>query len=265
MNIILQELKLSVRSFLSYTVGMLVIFLLFLLLFDSFRGEAALLDQVLSNFPKEFKAAFGFADVNLSELSGYLSFLFSYIILIGAVFGMKLGVSSLSEETRAKTADFLLSKPVKRHQIVTAKLLSILLLLAAQNLLVYVITLPVALSKADGNLSVKLFSLICFSVFLVQLFFVGIGMFLSVLLKKIKAVMPITLAVVFLFFIIELINQSLMEQKLTYLTPFSYFKSSQVISNVRYEPGYVVIDLSVFIVFTLLTYLLYQKKDIHSA
>ena len=89
-------------------------------------------------------------------------------------------------------------------------------------------------------------------------------MFTSVLFRKIKAVMPITLAVVFMFYIVELINQSLLEEKLTYLTPFSYFKGADIIANSSYEFKYVAVDIAVFIIFTLLGCLIYQKKDVHS-
>jgi ABC-2 type transport system permease protein len=120
------------------------------------------------------------------------------------------------------------------------------------------------LSRADETFSLRAYVLMSFSVFLVQLFFVGIGFFVSVFIRKIKSVMPVTLAVVFLFFIVEMINESLLEKSLTYLTPFAYFQGPLLISSLRYDPVYVVIDLFAFLFFTALSYLIYQKKDIHS-
>jgi ABC-2 type transport system permease protein len=124
--------------------------------------------------------------------------------------------------------------------------------------------LPAARSAAKGSLNLKIFTLISFSVFLVQVFFVGIGLFISVLMRKIKSVMPVTLAVVFAFFIIELINQSLLDEKLTYFTPFSYFKGSDIISRTGYDPKYLAIDLAVFAVLTVLSLAIYRKKDIRA-
>jgi predicted PurR-regulated permease PerM len=54
MNIISQELKSSFKSFLSYSVIMLALMYVFLLLFETVRDKAEILDQVLSNFPPEF-------------------------------------------------------------------------------------------------------------------------------------------------------------------------------------------------------------------
>lgn len=264
MNIFSQEFKMQLKSLLSYTIGILLTFYLFVSLFNIISADTAILDAILANFPKEFKAAFGFADVSLSEINGYLSFLYSYVILIGAVYSMKLSVTVLSEETRAKTADFLLSKPVQRYQIVTAKLSAVLLSLIVQNILVFCLCLPAAWIVDASQINLKFFILLSGSMFLVQLFFVGIGIFVSVLLKKIKSVMPITLGVVFMFYIIEMINQSLMEQKLTYFSPFSYFRGSELLSNLHFDLKYVVLDLTIFIILLLMSYGIYQRKDIHA-
>lgn len=264
MNIVKQEFKMTYKSLIYYTASMLAMVYIFLMFFETFSKDTAMLNELLSNFPQEFKAAFGFADVDLSKISGYLSFLFGYIVLFGAVYGMKLGISVLSEEARAKTADFLLSKPVKRLRVAAAKLSAVFVCIILQNILLYALILPVAMSKANGDLDIKIFTLMSFSVFLVQIFFVGIGMFISVLMRKIKSVMPVTLAVVFMFFIIELINQSLLEEKLTYLTPFSYFKGSDIISRIGYDPKYLAIDIAIFVIFTFLSFIIYKKKDVRA-
>jgi ABC-2 type transport system permease protein len=87
---------------------------------------------------------------------------------------------------------------------------------------------------------------------------------LSVTIKKIKAVMPITLSIVFLFFIIDLINQSLLEKNLTYFTPFSYFKGADLIAQKHYDLTYVVLDIGVLLVFSGICYMVYEKKDMPS-
>ncbi|MCK8058682.1 MULTISPECIES: ABC transporter permease subunit [unclassified Fusibacter] len=264
MNMIRQELKMSVKTMIGYSLSIIVVFTVFLFFFDTFKTGAILMNTLLKNFPPEFKVAFGFSDVDLAQFSGYMSFLYSYIVLIGAVFGMKLGVSVLSEEARVKTSDFLLSKPVKRMQIVHMKLLSVLILIVSQNIITFLCTLAAAVIIIDEGFSFIVFTLMSLSVLLVQLFFVGVGLFISVIISKIKNVTPITLGVVFMFFIIELVNQSLLDSKLTYLTPFSYFKGSYIISHQAYDMKYVYLDLLIFICFTAITYVIYQKKDVHA-
>ncbi len=263
-NVLKQELHMSFRSWFWYTFSLLAMMFVFGGFFNFFKEDAALIDELLKNFPMEFRAAFGFADVNLSVVDGFFSFIFSYITLIGAIFGMKLGVGTLSEESRRKTTDFLLAKPIKRHEIVTAKLCSILVQLLTQNVLLFLLGAAVLRLITGESMDMGLFAAMSFSVFLVQLFFVGIGLVLAAQLDKIKSVMPLTLGVVFLFFIIELLNASLMEKALTFISPFSYFKGSDLLQNHGYDMLYVIIDLAVFILFTALSYWIYAKKDIHA-
>lgn len=264
MNMLVQELKMTFRSWLSYTIGILVTFLVFAWFFEYFKADAQLLDQLLKNFPPEFKAAFGFADVNLAEIEGYMSFVISYVVLVGAVYGMKQGVSLLSEESRKKTADFLLSKPIRRHQVVTAKLEAALITIAAQNILLYGIGLLMLRLATEDKMNPAIFALQSFSTFFVQLFFLGIGMAIAALSGKIKSVMPVTLGVVFFFFIIQMINESLLLKELTYMTPFAYFKGAGILSKRGYDLSYLALDLAVFVAMTALSYFIYGKKDIHA-
>jgi ABC-2 type transport system permease protein len=264
MNILRQELRMSFRSWLYFTISLLAVLGIFGSFFNAFQGDAKILDQLLQNFPPEFKAAFGFADVNLSESEGFFSFIISYIVLIGAVYGMKLGVTLLSEEGRKMTSDFLLSKPVRRHVVVSSKLAAAILYLMAQNIAVFFLGYLIIQMIVKDPFDIGIYALMSFSLFFVQLFFIGIGFAYAAASRKIKSVMPITLGVVFFFFIIELLNESLLDKKLTYVTPFAYFKGSGIIENHRYDPVYIVIDLAVFVVFTLLAYWIYQRKDIHA-
>ncbi len=254
----------SFRSWLYFTLSMLAVLWIFAGFFNAFTDDAAILDQLLKNFPPEFKAAFGFADVNLSEIDGYFSFLIAYVVLIGAVYGMKLGVDRLSEEGRRMTSDFLLTRPVRRDRIVTGKLAAVLICLAAQNLLVFLSGYASIHMLIDEPMDMGLFALMILSILLVQLFFAGIGFLIAAIAQKIKSVTPIALGVVFFFFIIELVNESLLDKNLTYVTPFAYFKGSGIIENRAFDPVYTAIDLAVFAVCVILAYRIFQKKDIRS-
>lgn len=264
MNILAQELKRSFRSWLYFTLGMAAMLCIFSAFFNSLKNDVQLIDRLLQNFPPEFKAAFGFADVNLSQIEGYFSFIISYNVLIGAVFGMKQGVSLLSEEGRRHTVDFLLTKPVRRTRVMTAKLMAIMINLIMQNLVLFGTGLIVIRLVINEPFDYSVFALISFSTFFVQLFFVGIGLCIAAIAQKIKSVMPVSLGVVFFFFIIQLVNESIRDQKLSYLTPFAYFKGAGIISNRAYSTTYLLVDLFVFLVFVAISYRIYQKKDFHA-
>lgn len=264
MIILRQEIKLNFRSWLYFTVSLLAVLLIFAAFFNVFQEDAAILDKVLSNFPAEFKAAFGFSDLNLSDINGYLCFLMSYVVLIGAVFGMKLGVQVPTEEFRAKTSDFLLTRPIRRGRVMAEKFAAILLLLIVQNILLYALGLAGLQAMIHDPIDIGIFTLLVLSSLLVQLFFVGIGLTLAAAINRIKSVMAITLGVVFFFFIIELLNESLLEKGLTYITPFAYYKGSSILAQNGFDASYVIINLCVFIIFSAVGFIIYQKRDVHA-
>lgn len=259
-----QELRMHRIDTISYGIGMASIFSMFLYFFETFSENTAILDTLMQNFPPEFKAAFGFSDVSLSSIDGYLTFLFSYVVLIGAVYAMKLGISSLSEEGRTKTSDFLLTKPIPRQSVVISKLAANLALIMMLNLATYLIFVGQLLAFHGDSLNLVVFHLQMLSNLWVQLFFIGLGSALATLLPKVKSVMPITLGIVFFFFIIEMVNQSLNDPKLSYFSPFSYFKGSQILRDSAYRPEYLALCLAVALIGMGTALWHYVKKDIHA-
>jgi ABC-2 type transport system permease protein len=264
MNVYIQELKMSVKSMIYWTIGLIAVLLLFMSMFPVISKGAALMEKVLESFPPEFIKALGLSTFNMSSVEGYYAFLFTYIILIASIYAMKAGISVLSEEVRAKTSDFLVVKPIARTNIVTAKIMSVLTNVLIQNIIYGIATFAIAGNFAEQSYEKGILMLINLSLLLVQLFFVGFGLLLSVVIKKIKTVLPITMGVVFGFFVLFLLYQSLSDSKLAYITPFAYFDASYIIETQSLKSGFVILDIALIIIFTVLTYIVYNKKDMPS-
>jgi len=264
MNIFKQEFKNAYKSTLYWTICMVILCMFFMMFFQSLSSDAKIMNEIFAKFPKEFLNALGISELDMSTLQGYYGLLFNYVTLIGAIFAMKLGLGILSEEARCKTSDFLVVKPVERRTIVTAKLLTVLLLIVLQNILYYILSYATAKIYSEAFFDEKLFLLINCTLFLVQLFFIGFGLLVSVLMKKIKTVLPTTMGVVFGFFILQMLNQTLDEKKLTYFTPFAYFDMASIIKNNALDMTYVLLDVVLVAIFISATYVIYQRKDMPS-
>lgn len=264
MNMYLQELKMAYKTALFWTLGMLAICFLFLSLYPSMASASIDMNEVFSKFPEAFLRALGISKLDMSTLLGFYGMIFSYATLIGSLFAMKLGIGVLSEEVRCKTSDFLVVKPVRRVQIVTAKMASVFTLVIAQDIIYVVSAFLIATAFSPNAFDQSTFITIHVSLFLVQLFFIGFGLLLSVVLKKIKSVLPITMGVVFGFFILQMLNQTLDEVSLTYITPFGYFDMADIIATGQLTGSYVIYDCILVLVFIGLTYLIYQRKDMPS-
>ncbi|MDF2506094.1 MAG: hypothetical protein K0R06_3589, partial [Clostridium sp.] len=144
---------------------------------------------------------------NITSILGFYSMIFSFITLCGAIQAMNIGVSILSKESRERTADFLLVKPVSRAAIVSSKLLAALTMLLVTNVIYYAGASMVANIVKTSNYSNKLFFMISLTLLFIQLIFLAIGVFVSVFFTKLKSVLPISLGVVFGFYIIGALRQ----------------------------------------------------------
>lgn len=264
MNIFKHELKIYFKSTIIWIVSLVALVILFSGLYPSMKDGAEVMAQVISKFPEGFQKALGINIVDFSEPLGFYSFIFMYIILTGSIQAMNLGLSILSNELRDKTADFLLAKPIKRIKIVNAKFAATICILLITNIL-FAIASQISLNIMAGHsYSNDAFIYLLFSLFLIQMFFLTLGMFISVFLDKMKTIVPISMGIVFGFFILNMLNQSLDGEPLTAFTPFSYFSSSVIYENAGYDMKWFALNLVLVMLFTLGAYTKYIKKDIPS-
>ena len=264
MNMFLHELRAYRKSTIIWTCAVCGLIILYLSLFPGFAQDAAELKKLLSGYPVALQRALGIISDNIASLVGFYSFTFVYVLLCGAIQAMNLGTSLLSKEVREKTADFLLTKPVTRPQIITAKLLAALTSLAITNVIYLVVANIMVLLVKDGSYDTKVFFLISFSLILVQLFFLALGTLVSVVMPRIKSVIAVSLSTVFGFFIISMLGSALGDENVRYITPFKYYDASYIINNAAYETRFVVIEVIFLVLAIVASYVIYSKKDIHA-
>lgn len=262
MNIIKHELKIYMKSTITWIISLVFIVSFFALVYPTFSSNAATIEGILENFPQAFKDAIGLSELKMTEVIGFYGFVLTYITLTGAIQAMNLGLSLLSNELIDKTADFLLAKPVKRIKIVHSKFIAALSYIILTNV-IYLIASKIAFDMVSENsYSFKLLLLYNGSLFLIQLFFLTFGMLISVFMNKMKTVVPISLGIVFGFFVINLLNESLTDKPLTAFTPFGYFSASGIYDTGGYNMGWLTLNLGLVVLFTVGAYIRYIKRDI---
>lgn len=264
MNIFLQEFKMSALSMIYWTVALILLLYMFMLMYPAFTQDISVFENLMNNFPPELIQALGLSNLNLANVLGYYGFTFVYVLLAGSIYSIKSAMSVLSEEIRSKTADFLLAKPVSRRTIVSAKIFSVLSHLLIQNIIFIIVSYIIMQIYSNGEFNTSALLLINLSLIQVQLFFFALGIFIAVVVKRIKTVLPIAMGVVFAFFIIQMLNQTINDAKLTYITPFAYFDVGQIIQNVSYDMFLLVVNFIIIAILTGLTYVIYQRRDMPS-
>ena len=263
MNMFLHELKAYRKSTIIWTCSLAAVVILFLSMFPAFSRDAAEVKKILEGFPEVVRKAFGISSDITSILSFY-SYIFLYIILCGAIQAMNLGTSIISKEVREKTADFLLTKPVTRSEIITAKLLAVFTSLAITNVIYLIVSSSMALAVKVEAFSMKIFLMISITLFFVQLIFMAIGVIVSVILPKVKSVISISLGTVFGFFIINMFGSVIGEEAIRYITPFKYYDTAYIMKNGSYEASFMILEIILIIVAITASYRIYMKKDIHA-
>lgn len=258
MNMFLHELKSMRKTAAIWTISLIALSALFLSIYPSVAADAEEFKKLLANYPPAIRAMLGINIDNIASLLGFYSMVFSFVTLCGAIQGMNLGISILSRESRERTADFLLVKPVSRKSIVSAKLMAALTTIVATNIVFYAATLLIANAVKTEDYSNKLFFMINLTLFFLQIIFMAIGMVVSVFFKKLKSVLPISLGVVFGFYMVG----ALIPKR--YISPFKYFDITYIIKNAGYEASYLVTAAVIVVAAIIASYIIYIRKDIHA-
>lgn len=265
MNIFFHELKAYRKSIIIWSIALIAIALLMFSMFSGISKDAESFKKLLEAYPPVVKNALGLSIDSVTSLLGfYSSLVLLYIVLCGAIQAMNLGVSIISKETRDKTADFLLTKPVKRQQIMTSKLLAAVTSLVITNIIYIVGASIIAQLVKNKAFDYKIFFLLSLTVLLVQLMFLFLGVIVSVSVSKIKSVLPISLSTVFGFFFIDMFSSAIGDKATRYITPFKYYDASYIIKNSAYETKYIIIEIIFIAASILASYIIYSKKDIHA-
>jgi len=266
MNIFKLEFKEKIKSSLIWSVSMFILIYAFMSFFQTFAGNAEGMTLMLENYPEELLKAFGMSSVDLSTIAGYftMTMLFTQICL--AIQASNYGFSILSIEERERTADFLLTKPIKRRKIFISKLLSAFIALTITNAVVWGSTLLFVEIFNEGQVyDINVFIKMLSTIVLFQLYFLGIGMVISVLVKKVRSVLSFSMALSFGMYMISALGSIIGEDVLAYITPYKYFEPSYLIINGKYDSKMIIVCSVIIIVSIIASYILYIKRNIHSA
>ncbi|HOT92969.1 MAG TPA: ABC transporter permease subunit [Anaerolineae bacterium] len=263
MNIFRQEFNMRLRSVIIWSAAMLAMLFVFTSLFTAFAPDAELLNEMMSKFPEALLTAFGMNGVNLATILGYFSFIFLFVQVCLAIQAANYGFGLVSVEEREWTADFLLAKPVGRPQILTSKLLAALSGLLITDIVVWVSSFAfIQLFKGDRTYDTQTLVLLLLSIVPFQLFFLAVGLVVSLLMKRIRSVTPYAMALGFGMYFLSVFGDMLGESVLEKITPFRHFDAQYIIQHDAYDMPLVLISVAVILVSLVGSYVLYTRRNI---
>lgn len=262
-NIFNFEFRSRLKSVLiwSLAAGFLIFF--FFSLYTSFSADAELLDMMMAKFPPELKSAFGLDRMNMATVLGYYSLIFLFVQLCLAIQASNYGFGLVSIEESELTADFLLTRPVSRIQVLTSKLLAALASLLITSAVVWLSTL-LSLSLFSGGRSYEAgtLALLMASTLLFQLFFLCVGLVVSLLVKRVRNVTPWGLGLGFGMYVLSAFSGMLGDVKLEYITPFKHFDAAAIVHDGALNTPLVLLNVAVTLVALGVSYWRYIRRDI---
>lgn len=257
------ELRGRTKSIISWSLAIIGIVLLYFSFYPTFADQAALMNEMMANFPPELLQAFGMTGLDLSTVLGFYSFVFLFIQICVAIQASNYGFGLVSVEEAELTADFLLSKPVTRTQILSSKLLAAFSAMVITNLVAWISSFVIISlfrnghDYAAGTLALMLSSLILF-----QLVFLGVGVVVSLLVKRVRSVTPYSMALAFGAYVLAAFSGMLGDSALEKITPFKHFDPNYVIQHGALDTPLVMISVVIAILSLAGSYWLYLRRDI---
>ena len=266
MNIYKHEFKMKIKSVIIWSVATGFMIFIYLSIFSSIAVDAKLLNEMMSSFPEELLIAFGMTDIDMSTILGFFGLIFLFIQICLSIQAANYGFSLVSVEETDLTADFLLAKPVGRTKILTSKLLAAITGLTITNLVVWISSFVfLRMYSHGGQFETKPVLILLLSIVVFQLFFLTVGMFISLLVKRVRSVTPYSMALAFGMYVMNAFGGMIGEDKLEILSPFKHFEPNYILKNAAYDLPLAWISVMVIVLSIIGSYVLYLKRNIRSA
>jgi ABC-2 type transport system permease protein len=262
-NVFMHEFREKLKSVLYWSLGIAGIHLLYLSIYPSFADQAALINKMMQNFPPEFRAAFGMNGVDLSTVMGFYSFVFLLVQIMLAIQASNYGVGLVSVEESELTADFLLSKPISRAQILVSKFLATFAAMTITNGAVWASAYStINLFRGNHPYDPRLLAILLGSIVVLQMFFFSVGLLISLIVRRIRNVTPYGLGLAFGMYVLGALSKMEGETILEWITPFKHFDSAYVIQHGGYDMRMFWLEIAVIVFSLAISYWRYLHRDI---
>ena len=267
MTLVRHELRQGWKSLLIWTLTLSGFLIICLAIYPDMKKE---MDSISSAFSAMgmFSSAFGLDTLDFGSLLGYYGIECGNILgLGGAFFAALLGISALSREEKDKTAEFLLTHPLNRSEIVTAKLAAVLIQVIALNAGIFLLS-AAAIAAIGEAVPWKEISLLHGGFFLLQIELACICFGISACIWRggIGIGLGLAIGMYFLNLLANLVSQAglpkLVPDLLKHVTPFGYADGPTIIREGCLDGTRLLIGLVFTLCGVALAYARYCRKDI---
>ena len=263
MNIFFRELKANLRSLLIWGGIVILFVVLGFTEFSAYEGNPEML-AILDSLPPAMLAAFNFEAFNLTTVTGFFGVMFTYFGLILSIAAAMWGSDIISKEERDKTVEFFLTLPVTRSRVVTAKIFAALVNCVALLLITWGAVIAGAAQYQPDNEFYNFLSLSMLALFIMQLIFLAVGIFLGCAMKQYKRASSVAVAILlgtYFMSIISGLNENL--EFLKYFSPFKYFNPVKLLQESSIDLTFIWLSAGIVAVLIVGAYVTYSRRDLY--
>lgn len=262
MTIVRHELRQGRRAFWIWTAVIAAMLATCVFLFPQMKGEMDDLGGMFASMGS-FTDAFGMDKLNFGTLIGYYAIECANVLGLGGAFYAALtAIGALSREEKDRTAEFLLTHPVRRTRVVTEKLIGVFLRITAMNLIVYAVAVGSILAIGEEVPWMEL-NLMHLAFWLLQLELAGICFGISAFSRGGGVGAGIGIAML-LYFMNLIANVTDKASFLKRITPYGYCDGADIVANGKLDCGMIAVGMAICALGVLAAYLYYPRKDIHN-
>lgn len=260
MTLIKHELRQGSRTLAIWTAAIGFLLAICVFMFPEMKGEMDGVSEMFSSMGS-FTEAFGIDRLNFGTLIGFYAVECGNILgLGGAFFTALLAVGVLAKEEKEHTAEFLLTHPISRQQVVTEKLTAVLLQIFIMNAIIFGVSV-ISVAMIGEEVPWKEIAMLHLAYFLLQLELAGICFGISAFLRR--GSLGIGLGIAIMMYFLNLIaNISDGAEYLKYITPFGYAEGADIVANGSLDAALVLPGMLYMVIGIIVAYWEYGKRDI---
>ena len=267
-TIYVKELKRNRTAFLVWCITVVV-----LISWGMFFYPVVMNDQIIKQlttlfenpFMKGMMAAFGADLEKFSNILGfYATYNGMYFMMLVSMYSMMTASRIVSKEEHERTADFLLTRPVTRIEVISSKVFAWATYMVTINLVMTIIAfIELEILKKEQTYSIKAFVIMsCYS-FLGTFFFGALGLFLSLLMKRGRNISGIMIGIVLGSYFIDAASKITRQtQFVGFISPFKFVDHDVLRTDYGFEWWRLLYLIGLSAIFIGASFLIYRKKDI---
>ncbi|MHA2054142.1 MAG: ABC transporter permease subunit [Candidatus Hodarchaeales archaeon] len=262
LNLFLRELKNNLKGTVITSLVVVLYTAFSLFIYRSMQANISQVTDFYYTLPKSLQVFMNFRQWD-NVLGYYVTYFVYFIPIITGCYSIILGAKLLSKEEQNKTAEFLLSRPLSRNHIISSKLITFFIHILGINLLVFVTALLGSGLISDWEFNLKSLIILHTYGYLICLFFGILGFFITVVMKRAKAITGIGIGIVLgTYFFDMMIRVFAKVQFLLYLSPFKYINFDAHSPNYGFDAWRLIYFIGISGLLITLSYVFYGRKDI---